>query len=198
MIGLSGLRALVVTALVSVATVAFAEEKVIFKSGEADSCEINAALGGKCGAKLASQPQGPFKTRGLKPVTANGAPTHEAARAEVHQTQTPKTVVIQFDLGSAELTPQGRHDLNQLADALRTPEFANKTFQISGHTDAIGTDEYNQALSENRAASVVTYLRGKGVVANLTSAGFGERDLFDVSFPENPANRRVEVKGLNP
>ncbi|MBK6522582.1 MAG: OmpA family protein [Sphingobacteriaceae bacterium] len=66
---------------------------------------------------------------------------------------------------------------------------------IAGHTDNIGNDEYNNKLSKERAAAVVTYLTSKGVVAaRLTSDGFGKsKPLADNSTDEGKSlNRRVE------
>ena len=66
---------------------------------------------------------------------------------------------------------------------------------IGGHTDNVGNDEYNNKLSKERAAAVVTYLTSKGVVAaRLTSDGFGKsKPLADNSTDEGKSlNRRVE------
>jgi outer membrane protein OmpA-like peptidoglycan-associated protein len=47
--------------------------------------------------------------------------------------------------------------------------------QVEGHTDSVGSEDYNQRLSENRAASVRTYLVDSGIASNaIGTAGFGE------------------------
>ena len=68
--------------------------------------------------------------------------------------------------------------------------------QIDGHTDAQGKDEYNQTLSDERAASVKAYLVSKGIdEARLSSAGYGEtKPVADNNTAAGRAkNRRVEM-----
>ena len=68
--------------------------------------------------------------------------------------------------------------------------------QIDGHTDSQGNDEYNQTLSDNRAAAVRTYLEGKGIAASrLSSTGYGEtKPVSDNNTAKGRAeNRRVEM-----
>ena len=69
-------------------------------------------------------------------------------------------------------------------------------FQIVGHTDASGSDSYNQSLSERRASSVANYLKGQGVSEQRVIAiGMGElRPIADNSTSDGrQANRRVEI-----
>jgi OOP family OmpA-OmpF porin len=68
---------------------------------------------------------------------------------------------------------------------------------LEGHADSIGTDEYNQKLSERRAASVKNYLIKKGAIdeRKITSTGYGEsKPVASNNTKEGRAeNRRVEV-----
>jgi len=67
--------------------------------------------------------------------------------------------------------------------------------RVEGHTDSVGSDKYNQRLSERRAHAVVKYLIGKGIESNrLQAAGFGEsRPIAPNETPEGRAkNRRTE------
>ena len=71
---------------------------------------------------------------------------------------------------------------------------------VAGHTDAIGTDTYNQALSEKRARTVADALRTRGVKGTLSAKGFGESRPVapnELNGRDNPAgrqlNRRVEI-----
>jgi len=76
-------------------------------------------------------------------------------------------------------------------------ENKDKKATMSGHTDNIGTDAYNQALSERRAASAKDYVVKKGVDGSRISAqGFGEsKPIADNKTKEGRAkNRRVEIK----
>ena len=66
---------------------------------------------------------------------------------------------------------------------------------IAGHTDNVGNEEYNNKLSKERAAAVVTYLTGKSIAASrLTSDGFGKaKPVADNNSEDAKAlNRRVE------
>src|SRR5262249_37184980 len=65
---------------------------------------------------------------------------------------------VPFDYNSDKLTPDGFIALRSLAAALQDPRLSNYRFKIAGHTDAKGTAEYNQKLSERRAQAVRDYL----------------------------------------
>lgn len=112
----------------------------------------------------------------------------------------PATIALEvrFDFDSADLMPQAREVLRQLAVALKTPALAGNTFLIEGHTDALGSDSYNKNLSARRADAVRDFLtREQGVAANsLVVVGRGETDLLDPAQPASDVNRRVEVGNL--
>lgn len=104
-------------------------------------------------------------------------------------------LLITFELGSAELSAQARENLKEFASALKTPVLKNAIFSIDGHTDARGTEEFNQALSERRAASVAKFLAAQGVPdARLKPQGHGEYVPRVKDDPLAPINRRVETK----
>ncbi len=106
----------------------------------------------------------------------------------------PYEVFITFDYNSAVLSDVARTDLTNLAVVLNEPLLAGRSFLIEGHTDARGADDYNQRLSEQRAAAVAGFLSEAGVdAARLNSVGLGETRPR-VADPEAPANRRVELK----
>ena len=67
-----------------------------------------------------------------------------------------------------------------------------------GHTDAKGTAEYNEALSQRRAAAVVSYIvRNFKLDGSLISSkGMGERQLLDKKNSESSVNRRVEIRNV--
>jgi outer membrane protein OmpA-like peptidoglycan-associated protein len=77
---------------------------------------------------------------------------------------------------------------------LRLPEAQGRKLKIVGHTDARGSEPYNQALSERRAAAVRSYLKAEfGVAADqLEIMGEGEREPVSGSDPYAADNRRVE------
>jgi OOP family OmpA-OmpF porin len=101
---------------------------------------------------------------------------------------------INFAFDSAKIEPEFEPVLDVAVDELR----ANPgiSVEVSGHTDATGTDEYNQGLSERRANSVVAYLVSKGVDAGrLSAVGHGESmPVADNGSRDGRAqNRRVEL-----
>jgi outer membrane protein OmpA-like peptidoglycan-associated protein len=69
---------------------------------------------------------------------------------------------------------------------------------IAGHTDAAGTELYNQQLSERRAAAVKAYLVRTGQIeeARLTAVGFGKSKPLNAANPMSAENRRVEIINL--
>jgi outer membrane protein OmpA-like peptidoglycan-associated protein len=105
---------------------------------------------------------------------------------------------IAFATGSARLDVAGSAILDNLYDIVsRCPDMA---LEIGGHTDDVGSEEANLALSERRAASVVDYLVTKGIdAARLTPRGYGEAvPLLANDSDENRArNRRIEFKVMN-
>jgi len=100
-----------------------------------------------------------------------------------------------FGFDSADLKPESYPELNRLADFLqRNP---GKRVEIAGHTDDVGTDAYNQNLSERRAHAVVEYLVSKGISkAMLIAKGYGKRVPVDTTGTEEgrAKNRRVEFR----
>lgn len=105
---------------------------------------------------------------------------------------------IYFDYGSAAVTAKAEPQLKELGDALRSARLQNSVVVISGHTDAKGGDEYNQKLSERRAEAVKAYLIDKLKISadNLSTAGYGKRDLKNKAEPFAAENRRVEVVNM--
>ena len=106
---------------------------------------------------------------------------------------------IYFDFNSAAITPKAEPQLNQLGDALRTAELEKSVIVLSGHTDAKGRDDYNQKLSERRAEAVKKYLVEKLKLSpdNLTTAGYGRRNLKNKDNPLAAENRRVQIVNLS-
>jgi len=105
---------------------------------------------------------------------------------------------LKFDTDQANLRPESREILSRIAGILFTAE--GFTITISGHTDARGSETYNQRLSEVRAQAVANYLIEAGVSSDLfTVEGLGE------TYPLDPGdnteayakNRRVELGIVN-
>lgn len=101
---------------------------------------------------------------------------------------------ILFDVNRADLRPSVRQTLDTLAASLQ--RYPETVLVVAGHTDADGTDSYNQQLSERRAASVTAYLQDRGIAADrMRSVGMGESSpVAPNDTPTNKQkNRRVEI-----
>ncbi|GIV62046.1 MAG: cell envelope biogenesis protein OmpA [Rhodothermaceae bacterium] len=101
---------------------------------------------------------------------------------------------ILFDFDSAALRPEAQANLRDLAESLL--KYPNTEVTIIGHTDAIGSEEYNQRLSERRANAAATYLIRLGVPPERIHAyGMGETAPIASNDTEagRQQNRRVEV-----
>jgi len=105
---------------------------------------------------------------------------------------------ITFDYNSAEISAKSLPSVQALGKALTNPDLKGSTFVVAGHTDAAGSDAYNQDLSERRADSIKRYLTDKfGIAgADLVTVGYGESKLKDASQPLAEANRRVQVVNM--
>lgn len=100
---------------------------------------------------------------------------------------------VNFDLGKSTLTAKAKTNLDKLVPVFN--EYPDTDIQIVGYTDSSGSDELNQKLSEQRSASVKTYLVSKGLKAGrIVTSGLGEADpIADNTTKEGMAkNRRVE------
>lgn len=159
---------------------------------------LNYALGAKPVPPAPAPAPAPAPEPVAAPAPAPVAPPPPPPAPRFEKVTMSATELFAFD--SAKLNPN-QPKLDELATLLNNnPSVGNVT--ITGHTDLIGSDKYNQKLSEQRANSVKAYLTGKGVAADrLTAVGKGESqpvvkcdnkkraDLIKCLEP----NRRVEV-----
>jgi len=102
---------------------------------------------------------------------------------------------ITFATKQAAVQPQFQPTLNDVASVLA--EYPKTYIDVMGHTDADGSEVYNHALSERRAAAVANYLSVRGVQsARLATKGFGEMKPIasNETVEGKAANRRVEIK----
>jgi outer membrane protein OmpA-like peptidoglycan-associated protein len=105
---------------------------------------------------------------------------------------------ITFDYNSANISAKSLASVQALGRALTNPDLKGSTFIVAGHTDAAGSDSYNQDLSERRADSIKRYLVDKfGIAgADLVTVGYGKSKLKDASQPLAEVNRRVQVVNM--
>lgn len=101
---------------------------------------------------------------------------------------------VNFDFDKANIRKDAQVILDEAASILQRN--ADVMVSVEGHTDAVGTDAYNQKLSDRRATSVKSYLSGKGVSASrLTTRGLGESKPVSSNQTKDgrAMNRRVEL-----
>jgi len=136
-------------------------------------------------------------------VVAEGV-TEEVAE-EVTELKTVFLRAVFFDFDKFSLTSQTKTTLDNLSDIMRL--FPEMHILAIGHTDAIGTNDYNMNLSKKRADSAIGYLKTKGVDAGrLQIKALGEAEHIAINQnpdgSDNPEgrklNRRVEFKVLTP
>ena len=102
---------------------------------------------------------------------------------------------VLFDFDKATIKPEGEHRLDELVEQLRGVSLDSVI--ATGHTDSIGTEKYNQGLSERRADSVKEYLISKGVGQNRIEAegkGEGQPVADNRTAAGRAQNRRVELE----
>lgn len=101
---------------------------------------------------------------------------------------------VLFDSGQYSLKPGAREKLAKVSGIILAHPGLN--LQIEGHTDSVGSDDFNQRLSEKRADSVRTYLVGQGISGDSVSAiGLGKADpvATNTTAAGRQQNRRVEL-----
>lgn len=127
-------------------------------------------------------------TRGMRGVRVSDAP------------EGPPSISLQvhFAYDSAELDNESLLTLNALGRALASEQLRGQSIEVVGHTDAKGSAEYNDALSQRRAAAVVGYIVRHFALdgSRIASRGMGERQLHDPGRPEAAVNRRVEIRNV--
>ncbi len=107
---------------------------------------------------------------------------------------------LTFDTGSAQLDREQVGSLSKVAAAMKTVLQRNpgEVFLVEGHTDAVGSDDSNLVLSDDRAETVANLLSDFYDIPpeNLTTQGYGERYLKVETDNAEQANRRVTVRRI--
>jgi outer membrane protein OmpA-like peptidoglycan-associated protein len=101
---------------------------------------------------------------------------------------------VLFKSGSFELLPGARERLAKVSGIVLA--YQGLHLAVEGHTDSVGTDEYNRHLSEQRAQAVSDYLVAQGIASGaITASGFGKSEpVASNDTPEGrQQNRRVEL-----
>ncbi|MDW3649415.1 MAG: OmpA family protein [Bacteroidia bacterium] len=157
------------------------------KGNTAAGVLIGAAIGGTAGAVI-----GRYMDKQAKEIE------EEIEGAEVERVGEGILITFDsgllFDFGSSRLSNETKRNLDEFADILQ--KYPETDILIEGHTDNVGSDEFNQELSVKRASSVRNYLSTHGVQGSRFSIkGYGEEKPVDDNETESgrTANRRVEV-----
>lgn len=159
---------------------------------------------------LASQivfKNGDFKTANMiRNGTAQGFAEQSAATealrsrvGDIDNYNVKATTNVYFDTGKAALSPRAKAELCQVASTAEGMD--NALMLVVGYTDSVGSEEYNQTLSERRAASVINYLQQQcrwKPYRMLTPTGMAESDPAADNYTEEgkAQNRRVAVNVL--
>jgi len=101
---------------------------------------------------------------------------------------------VLFDFGKANLRPEAREKLAKISGILLA--YPTLHVQIEGNTDSVGSDEFNQTLSDKRAYAVRDYLVAQSVTGNnLTAIGFGKTRpvASNDTASGRQQNRRVDL-----
>lgn len=137
-----------------------------------------------------------LRTRSIS-VESSQAPNAEERSqiAEIARDKPAIDLEILFEYNSAEISPKAVPALVALGNALLRQDLKGSVFFINGHTDAAGSADYNQALSQRRANSVRRMLIEQYKLApdTLISVGFGKEQLKNPAKPLGEENRRVQI-----
>jgi len=157
------------------------------------------AVVGAVGGGLAGAAVGSYMDSQKRDLEKNLAREIQSGQARVEKMSNQVVLVTMtnqtaFDTDSSSIKPGFHSTMDKLADVV--VRYGKTTLTIVGHTDNVGSNDYNQRLSERRALSVAQYLEAKRVDAlRLATAGKGETVPVASNASESgrQANRRVEI-----
>lgn len=153
------------------------------RTGAVVGAAAGAAVGAVVGRRMDKQEQELRQIEGV-----------EVTRPSEGEINVRLTSDVLFDFNSAALRPASRDTLRDLANNFE--QYPDNIILVEGHTDSVGSESYNQKLSEQRASNVADYLIDNGVrSSNVTVFGYGEtRPKSSNDTAEGrQLNRRVEI-----
>jgi outer membrane protein OmpA-like peptidoglycan-associated protein len=157
------------------------------------------ALIGAVGGGLAGAAVGAYMDNQKKDLEKNLAREIQAGQARVealpnHVVRITMTSQTAFETNSSDIKPGFHSTMDKLADVV--VRYAKTSLVIVGHTDNVGSNDYNQKLSERRAHSVAQYFESRRVnPVRMALSGKGETQPVASNANEagRQANRRVEI-----
>lgn len=170
-------------------------------AGEAQSCLVNPSqptCGAGAGSSSRSFSLSDVVNLGIIDRSEVEVATPEGTVVRVEDRVEPLPSIdleILFDYDSAALRPDQMAPLIALAGDLRSIDFDRAQLVLMGHTDGVGSADYNRALSYRRAASVAAFLSNAADIPlhRIRSSGMGFDYLRFPHDPAHPGNRRVQI-----
>ena len=152
-----------------------------------------------CAAKKEAPQPAPSAPAAPAAPAAPSAPAAPAPAARPAPVSVKQAIVIQadalFDFDKSVVRPDGKARIDEALGKLKGVDL--EMVIATGHTDSIGTDAYNQKLSERRAAAVKDYLVSKGISSSkITTIGKGESQPVATNKTKEgrQKNRRVDIE----
>lgn len=171
--------------------------------GFSEDTQVNACEGIDDEAELAAKAEAEAEEAARAAAEAEEAAKAAAEAAPAPEPVTKAPIVTTATLGgsalfgtnSSDLTPASEQALSELVAELETYQEIS-AIEVVGHSDSTGQAEYNQQLSERRAAAVEQFLAAAYPSATVTSSGLGEASPIATNSTSEgrSANRRVEVQ----
>jgi OOP family OmpA-OmpF porin len=150
---------------------------------------------GEC-VKTGFPPPAGVKCEGPKVAEAPATAPAPAPLPEAKTEAIALNATTLFDFDKSNLRPLGKEKLDELVAKIKSHQ-AVDSITITGHTDSVGTDAYNQKLSERRAKSVRNYMVKAGIDASLITSTSGMGETKPVASNDTAdgrqQNRRVEI-----
>ena len=181
------IRRFVLSGLIALASVgASAQTTLHYREGErVDPEEVRQIL--------EKSPDAAGTTRSIRLLAER---RESGAAPQARKTPDALSLPVRFEFDSAKITPAARGQLDALAQGIKLLQ-PDRSVVIEGHTDANGSDAYNEALSSRRAAAVKDYLVQTHGIApqRLQAVGVGKQQAIEGRDPYAAENRRVQFRG---
>lgn len=161
------------------------------RTGAAIGAAVGALAGAGYGRYLDNQ-QRELEARLASERAANEVAVQRVNQGRALNVRMSSTTFFRF--GTAQLVGDGQRVLNDVADVLN--QYPESRVNITGYTDSVGNEGYNQQLSQQRAQAVMSYLASRGVdTSRMSATGMGEANPVATNGTEagRQLNRRVEI-----
>ncbi len=194
------LRLAVATSCIVISTITLAEVKMYNNAPSAE--EMGNVL-------FSSEKKPEYRTRSISfskkkaqpHMTESATKSIDEPPSQQYYDNTPKTIglPIKFASNSTEIMDESLPFLNQVGKMMNMDKHSGEKLLIEGHTDAVGSEDYNLILSYKRAKSVRSFLVKNYNVSSsrLKVNGKGESEPLDGTRPSDAVNRRVQFYKAN-